>query len=101
MAGQKTGVERKTVAIIGGGVAGLCAGCYAQMNGYKATIFEMHNLPGGVCTAWQRNGYTIDSCIHWLVGTSPASSYHKLWREVGALEGSTIIDQDEFMRVEL
>jgi len=54
-----------------------------------------------VCTAWQRNGYTIDSCIHWLVGTSPASSYHKLWREVGALKGSTVIDQDEFMRVEI
>jgi phytoene dehydrogenase-like protein len=101
MAGGETSGTRKSIAIIGGGVAGLCAGCYAQMNGYKATIYEMHNMPGGVCTAWQRNGYTIDSCIHWLVGTSPASSYHKLWREVGALKGSTIIDQDEFMRVEL
>ncbi|MEW5825901.1 MAG: NAD(P)/FAD-dependent oxidoreductase [Candidatus Bipolaricaulota bacterium] len=101
MADVKTKDGRKRVAIIGGGVAGLCAGCYAQMNGYQATIYEMHNLPGGVCTAWQRSGYTIDSCIHWLVGTSPASSYHKLWREVGALRGLSIIDQDEFMRVEL
>jgi phytoene dehydrogenase-like protein len=100
MAGGEANRAGTSVAIIGGGVAGLCAGCYAQMNGYKATIFEMHNLPGGVCTAWQRNGYTIDSCIHWLVGTSPASSYNKLWREVGALKGSTIIDQDEFTRAE-
>ncbi len=95
------GGAKKTVAIIGGGVSGLCAGCYAQMNGYQATVYEMHNLPGGVCTAWQRNGYTVDSCIHWLVGTSPASSYNKLWREVGALKGLTIIDQDEFTRFEL
>jgi len=100
MGGAQTRTQRESIAIIGGGVAGLCAGCYAQMNGYKATIFEMHNLPGGVCTAWQRNGYTIDSCIHWLVGTSPASSYNKLWREVGALKGLTIIDQDEFTRAE-
>ena len=100
MAGGKSSNGGKTIAIIGGGVAGLCAGCYAQMNGYKATIFEMHSLPGGVCTAWQRNGYTIDSCIHWLVGSGPASGFHKLWKEVGALKGLKIIDLDEFMRVE-
>jgi phytoene dehydrogenase-like protein len=100
MAGGETSGTRKSIAIIGGGVAGLCAGCYAQMNGYKATVYEMHNLPGGVCTAWQRNGYTIDSCIHWLVGSGPGSGYHKLWKEVGALKGLTVIDLDEFMRVE-
>jgi phytoene dehydrogenase-like protein len=100
MAGGETSGTRKSIAIIGGGVAGLCAGCYAQMNGYKATIYEMHSLPGGVCTAWKRNGYTIDSCIHWLLGSGPASGFHKLWREVGALRGLTIVDLDEFMRVE-
>ncbi len=42
----------KTIAIIGAGIAGLSAGCYAQMNGYRAKIFEMHTTPGGVCTAW-------------------------------------------------
>jgi len=34
--------------IIGEGVAGLSAGCYAQMNGYNSVIFELHDLPGGV-----------------------------------------------------
>ncbi len=100
MAGGVGSGVGKTIAIIGGGVAGLCAGCYAQMNGYKATIFEMHSLPGGVCTAWQRNGYTVDSCIHWLVGSGPGSGFHKLWKEVGALKGLTVVDLDEFMRVE-
>ena len=100
MAGADGRARRESVAIIGGGVAGLCAGCYAQMNGYRATIFEMHDLPGGVCTAWTRKGYTVDSCVHWLVGTGPGSSYHKLWREVGALAGLTIVDLDEFMRIE-
>ncbi len=31
----------------------------------------MHNLPGGVCTAWKRGGYTFDGCIHWLMGSGP------------------------------
>jgi phytoene dehydrogenase-like protein len=35
-----------TVIIIGAGVAGLAAGCYAQMNGYRSQIFELHDLPG-------------------------------------------------------
>jgi len=100
MEGGEASGTRKSIAIIGGGVAGLCAGCYAQMNGYEATIYELHSLPGGVCTAWKRNGYTVDSCIHWLLGSGPASGFHKLWKEVGALKGLTIVDLDEYMRVE-
>lgn len=38
------------IIIIGAGIAGLSAGCYAQMNGYRTQIFEMHNLPGGLST---------------------------------------------------
>jgi phytoene dehydrogenase-like protein len=90
----------KSIAIVGGGIAGLCAGCYGQMNGYRVKIFEMHTLPGGVCTAWTRNGYTIDSCIHWLLGSAPGAKYHRLWKEVGALQGRDIINLDEYLRIE-
>ena len=57
-----------TIIIIGAGIAGLAAGCYAQMNGYKTQIFEMHDRPGGLCTAWQRQGFVFDGCIHYLFG---------------------------------
>lgn len=30
----------KHMLIIGGGMAGLAAGCYARMNGFKATVVE-------------------------------------------------------------
>jgi phytoene dehydrogenase-like protein len=89
----------KSIAIIGGGIAGLSAGCYGRMNGYTTTLFEMHDLPGGQCTAWKRNGYTVDGCIHWLVGSGPASSFHKIWRELGALQGRKIVDHEEYMRI--
>ena len=90
----------KSIVIIGGGIAGLCAGCYARMNGYETKIVEMHTLPGGVCTAWSRHGYTIDSCIHWLVGSASGVGYHKLWREVGAVQGFEMLNLDTYMRVE-
>ena len=94
MSGYVSGPTGKSIAIIGGGIAGLCAGCYAQMNGYQSRIYEMHDLPGGLMTAWERKGYTIDYCIQWLVGSSPGSSMNKLWREVGLLRDRQIVDLD-------
>lgn len=45
----------KSVIIIGRGIAGLATGRYARMNGYDSHIFEMHDKPDGLCTAWNRN----------------------------------------------
>ena len=53
-----------TLLIIGGGIAGLSAGCYGRMNGYRTRIFEMHSLTGGLCTAWSRRGFLVDGCLH-------------------------------------
>jgi len=93
-------MEQKSIIIIGAGIAGLSAGCYGQMNGYRTQIFEMHYNPGGLCTSWKRKGYTIDGCIHWLVGSSPANSFYRIWEELGAVQGRRMVDHEEFMRVE-
>lgn len=86
--------------IIGAGIAGLSAGCYARMNGYDIAIFEKHASPGGMCTSWARKGYTFDYCIHNLSGTAPGSDLRQVWDELGALDDAKIIDQDVFVRVE-
>ena len=93
-------MEGKSIIIIGAGIAGLSAGCYGQMNGYHTRIFEMSNTPGGLCTSWQRQGYTIDGCLHWLVGSKPGSSFYRIWEELGAVQGKQIIDHEEYMRFE-
>ncbi len=92
--------EDNSIIIIGAGFAGLAAGIYGQMNGYRTEIFELHTQPGGLCTAWKRQGYTIDGCIHWLVGSSPVSPMYRFWEEVGVAQGREFIDIDEFMRYE-
>jgi len=84
----------KSVIIIGAGIAGLAAGCYAQMNGYRSQIFEMHDLPGGLCTAWERRGYIFDGCIHTLLGSGPGQPYHRMWEELGAIQGRRMIHHD-------
>jgi len=78
------------IVIVGGGLAGLSAGCYARANGFRATILE-HNLAlGGVCTAWQRGDYVVDGCIHWLTG----GPFMRLYEELG------IVPQVELRTIE-
>lgn len=89
-----------TVIIIGAGIAGLSAGVYAQMNGYQSRIYEMHNQPGGLMTAWKRKGYTIDGCIHWLCYSSPKYNGYKMWEDIGLVQGRTMYDPEIFSRVE-
>ena len=88
----------KKVIIIGAGIAGLSAGCYARMNDYEAEIFEMHDKAGGLCTSWKRKQYTIDGCLDWLTGSREGSSFYKLWQELGAVQGRRIIDHEVFFR---
>ncbi|MCU0287935.1 MAG: NAD(P)/FAD-dependent oxidoreductase [Acidobacteria bacterium] len=90
----------KKIDIIGGGITGLCAGCYLQMNGYDTEIFEMHILPGGLCTSWERKGYTFDGCLHWLVGSNPSDTYYHLWNELIDMQSLTFIYHQEYMRIE-
>jgi phytoene dehydrogenase-like protein len=75
---REEGMSERHIVIVGGGLAGLSAGCYARASGFRTTIVE-HNLAlGGVCTAWPRGPYVVDGCIHWLTGGAFASIYAEL-----------------------
>lgn len=90
-----------SILIIGGGVSGLSAGVYAQLNGFRTTLLEKHTIVGGECTGWDRQGFHIDNCVHWMTGTSPKKRLHKVWETVGALGPDIpIIQNDAFLRVD-
>ncbi len=75
----------KSVAIIGGGVSGLTAGIYALQAGFRAEIYEKNAVLGGECTGWNRKGYHIDNCIHFLVGCNVGEALNRVWKNVGVL----------------
>ena len=89
-------MSQKSILIIGAGVAGLCAGIYGQMNGYQTKIIEKHKIPGGLVTAWRRNGYLIDLCVHWLPGSGAGFFLHRYWNEIGLLEGRKFLPHDRY-----
>ena len=90
----------KSIIIIGGGLTGLAAGCYGRMNGYRTSIFEMHDKAGGVCTGWKRQGYTIDGAMNWLVGTKPGTGLYKFWEELGAAQEWQVFNHDQYSLIE-
>lgn len=90
----------KSMIIIGAGIAGLAAGCYAQMNGYRSQIFELHTIPGGLCTSWRRHGYLFDGGVRYLVGTHPKAKAYPMWQELGVMPGQGLYQYDEFICVE-
>lgn len=78
-------LEKPSVLIIGAGIAGLAAGCYAQMNGCQAQIFELHDCPRGMVAARNRNGYRVN-VLRFLFGIKampiqPASEKPVMVRE--------------------
>ena len=59
-----------TVAVVGGGLAGLAAGCALASAGMKVTLFERKPYLGGRASSYQHpgTGEVIDNCQHVLLG---------------------------------
>lgn len=83
------------IIIIGAGVAGLTAGIHALLAGHSVTSYERHFKAGGNLTGWDRQGYHIDNCIHWLTGTNPVTDFYKMWETLGALGEGIEVYQPE------
>ena len=67
---SKAAQATATVGIIGGGLAGLAAGCALADAGYKVTLFERKPYLGGRASSYEHpgTGETVDNCQHVLLG---------------------------------
>ena len=62
--------QPKTVAIVGGGLAGLAAGCALADAGLRVTLFERRPYVGGRASSYEHpgTGEVVDNCQHVLLG---------------------------------
>ncbi len=65
-----TSRNSSTLAIVGGGLAGLAAGCALAEAGYRVTLFERRPYLGGRASSYQHpgTGEVVDNCQHVLLG---------------------------------
>lgn len=55
----------KRVVIIGAGFAGLAAAAFLGKAGFKVTILEKNEQPGGRARRWEKDGFTFDMGPSW------------------------------------
>jgi squalene-associated FAD-dependent desaturase len=70
------------VAIVGGGLAGLAAGCALAEAGLRVTVFERRPYVGGRASSYEHpgTGEVVDNCQHVLLGccTNLIDFYNRL-----------------------
>ncbi|HMK22431.1 MAG TPA: hydroxysqualene dehydroxylase HpnE [Terriglobales bacterium] len=62
--------QSPTVAVVGGGLAGLAAGCALASAAFRVTLFERRPYLGGRASSYEHpgTGEVIDNCQHVLLG---------------------------------
>jgi len=60
--------SQPTVAVAGGGLAGLAAACALSNAGFRVTLFEKRPFLGGRASSWEHpgTGEVVDNCQHVL-----------------------------------
>jgi squalene-associated FAD-dependent desaturase len=71
-----------TVAVAGGGLAGLAAACALSDAGFRVTLFEKRPFLGGRASSWEHpgTGEVVDNCQHVLfrICTNLIEFYHRI-----------------------
>lgn len=80
----QAGARAKSVGVIGGGLAGLAAGCALGAAGFRVTLLERKPYVGGRASSYEHptTGETVDNCQHVLLGC--CTNLIDFYRRIGA-----------------
>eukprot|EP00584_Thalassiosira_punctigera_P000063 CAMPEP_0172531340 /NCGR_PEP_ID=MMETSP1067-20121228/4790_1 /TAXON_ID=265564 ORGANISM="Thalassiosira punctigera, Strain Tpunct2005C2" /NCGR_SAMPLE_ID=MMETSP1067 /ASSEMBLY_ACC=CAM_ASM_000444 /LENGTH=603 /DNA_ID=CAMNT_0013315711 /DNA_START=100 /DNA_END=1911 /DNA_ORIENTATION=+ len=78
---RQGGIEKKRVAIFGGGLSGLACAKYLSDAGHEPVLYEARDVLGGKVSAWQdEDGDFIETGLHIFFGAYP--NIHNLFKEL-------------------
>jgi phytoene desaturase len=78
--------QKKRVAVIGAGMAGLTAGAYLARDGHRVAVYEQHPEPGGVTATITKDGFSWDLGPLILEGFGPGEIGARILSEIGVPE---------------
>src|SRR5665811_1026407 len=89
--------QRLTVAIVGGGLAGLAAGSTLADAGYQVELFERRPYLGGRASSYELPGTAevVDNCQHVLLGC--CTNLIDFYRRLGVEEQIRWYDEITFL----
>jgi phytoene dehydrogenase-like protein len=85
---------QKKVVIIGAGISGLSAGCYALKSGFEVEILEKNTYAGGLCRSLPNSNFIEDGFPPLIQGMSPYTNRYNLWKELSIENHLNLIAQD-------
>lgn len=88
-----------TVAIIGGGLGGLAAGCILQRAGARCTVFERRSHLGGIATTRLGPQHTLDAGVSWLPGLDGDSPARGLFDVLGLAREGLLVPEPLLVRL--
>jgi len=89
--------QRATVGIVGGGIAGLSAGCGLADAGFRVSLFERRPFVGGRASSYEHpgTGETVDNCQHVLLGC--CTNLLDFYRRIGVADKIRWFDRLTFL----
>lgn len=86
-----------TVAIAGGGLAGLAAACALSNAGFRVTLFEKRPFLGGRASSWEHpgTGEVVDNCQHVLFRV--CTNLVEFYERIGVADQIRWFDQMNFI----
>jgi len=85
------------VGIVGGGIAGLAAGCVLSHAGFRVSLFERRPFVGGRASSYEHpgTGEIVDNCQHVLLGC--CTNLLDFYRRIGVAEKIQWFDRLTFI----
>ena len=89
--------SQPTVAIVGGGLAGLAAACALSDAGFRVTLFEKRPFLGGRASSYEHpgTGEVVDNCQHVLFRI--CTNLVKFYEHIGVADQIRWFDQMNFI----
>lgn len=88
-------MKKYDVIIIGGGLGGLTSGVMLSKEGLNVCVFEKHSVIGGCLQSFKRNGYTLDTGIHYVGSLSEGQIMHQYLKYLGVIGSLKLRKLDE------
>ena len=88
------------VVIIGSGLGGLICGSLLAREGMRVLVLERQAQPGGCMQSYQRDGFALDTGLHYVGGLAEGQPLHRVFSHLGLMKLPWVrLDADGFDRV--
>lgn len=89
------------VVIIGSGLGGLECGAFLSKEGYNVCVIEKERHSGGCLQTFSRNGYQLDTGLHYIGSMESGQVVGQCFRYLGIADSLKLrkLDEDGFDRI--